>query len=56
MHSSRSRACVAASARLFGRTREQMTQDLSGPDNYMSAQQALEYGLVDKISTVVDGP
>jgi ATP-dependent Clp protease protease subunit len=25
-------------------------------DNYMSAQQALDYGLIDKIVTSVNGP
>jgi ATP-dependent Clp protease protease subunit len=31
-----------------GKTFEQLTQDMER-DNFMSAQQALEYGLIDKI-------
>ena len=40
---------------MTGQTREQIEKDL-GHDNYMSSQQALEYGLIDKIVTSVDGP
>jgi ATP-dependent Clp protease protease subunit len=42
-------------AQMTGQTREQIIKDLDR-DNYMSAQQALEYGLIDKIVTSVDGP
>ena len=42
-------------AQMTGQTREQIIKDLDR-DNYMSAQQALDYGLIDKIVTSVDGP
>ena len=42
-------------AMMTGQTRERIEADLDR-DNYMSAQQALEYGLIDKIVTSVDGP
>jgi len=35
-------------ADMTGQTRETIEKDL-GFDNYMSAQKALEYGLIDKI-------
>jgi len=34
---------------MTGRTREQIVADFEGGDNYMSAEQALEYGLIDRI-------
>jgi ATP-dependent Clp protease protease subunit len=40
---------------MTGQTREQIIKDLDR-DNYMSAQQALDYGLIDRIVTSVDGP
>ena len=40
---------------MTGQTRERIIKDLDR-DNYMSAQQALDYGLIDKIVTSVDGP
>jgi ATP-dependent Clp endopeptidase proteolytic subunit ClpP len=39
---------VTMYAQMTGQTRERIIKDLSR-DNYMSAQQALEYGLIDKI-------
>ena len=35
---------------MTGQTREKLIADLDR-DNYMSAQQALDYGLIDKIIT-----
>jgi|TARA_B110001469_G_C9542931_1_gene269563 ATP-dependent Clp protease protease subunit len=35
---------------MTGQTREKLIKDLDR-DNYMSAQQALDYGLIDKIIT-----
>jgi len=46
---------VTMYAQMTGQTRERILSDLDR-DNYMSAQQALEYGLIDKIVTSVDGP
>jgi len=46
---------VTMYAQMTGQTREQIIKDLDR-DNYMSAQQALEYGLIDKIVTSIDGP
>ena len=46
---------VTMYAQMTGQTREQIIKDLDR-DNYMSAQTALEYGLIDKIVTSVDGP
>ena len=46
---------VTMYSQMTGQTREQIVKDLDR-DNYMSAQQALEYGLIDKIVTSVDGP
>ena len=42
---------VTMYAQMTGQTRERVIQDL-GRDNYMSAQAALEYGLIDKIIDV----
>ena len=42
---------VTMYAQMTGQTRERVIQDL-GRDNYMSAQTALEYGLIDKIIDV----
>ena len=44
---------VTMYAQMTGNSREQIIKDLDR-DNYMSAQQALEYGLIDKIVTSVD--
>jgi len=46
---------VTMYAQMTGQTREQIIKDLDR-DNYMSAQQALDYGLIDRIVTSVDGP
>ena len=46
---------VTMYAQMTGQTREQIMKDLDR-DNYMSAQQALDYGLIDKIVTSVSGP
>ena len=46
---------VTMYSQMTGQTREQILKDLDR-DNYMSAQQALDYGLIDKIVTSVDGP
>jgi ATP-dependent Clp protease protease subunit len=39
---------------MTGQTRERILSDLDR-DNYMSAKQALDYGLIDKIVTSVEG-
>jgi len=44
---------VTMYAQMTGQTRERIIKDLDR-DNYMSAQQALEYGLIDRIVTNVD--
>ena len=44
---------VTMYAEMTGQTRERIEKDL-GPDNYMSAQQAVDYGLIDKIVTSAD--
>jgi ATP-dependent Clp endopeptidase proteolytic subunit ClpP len=44
---------VTMYSQMTGNSREQVIKDLDR-DNYMSAQQALEYGLIDKIVTSVD--
>lgn len=44
---------VTMYAQMTGNTREQVFKDLDR-DNYMSAQQALEYGLIDKIVTSIE--
>jgi len=44
---------VTMYAQMTGNTREQIIKDLDR-DNYMSAQQALDYGLIDKIVSSVD--
>lgn len=41
---------VTMYAQMTGQTRERLISDLDR-DNYMSAQQALDYGLIDKIIT-----
>jgi len=46
---------VTMYAQMTGQTREKIIKDLDR-DNYMSAQEALEYGLIDKIVTSIDGP
>jgi ATP-dependent Clp endopeptidase proteolytic subunit ClpP len=46
---------VTMYAQMTGNSREQIMKDLDR-DNYMSAQQALDYGLIDKIVTSVNGP
>ena len=46
---------VTMYAQMTGQTRERIMKDLDR-DNYMSAQQALDYGLIDKIVTSIDGP
>ena len=46
---------VTMYAQMTGQTREQIIKDLDR-DNYMSAQEALNYGLIDRIVTSVDGP
>jgi ATP-dependent Clp endopeptidase proteolytic subunit ClpP len=46
---------VTMYAPMTGNSREQIMKDLDR-DNYMSAQQALDYGLIDKIVTSVNGP
>jgi len=45
---------VTMYAEMTGQTREQIEKDL-GHDNYMSAQEALDYGLVDRIVASTDG-
>jgi len=40
---------VTMYSHMTGRTREQIVADFEGGDNYMSAEQALEYGLIDRI-------
>ncbi|KAG8469917.1 hypothetical protein KFE25_006372 [Diacronema lutheri] len=45
---------VTMYAQMTGQTRERIIKDLSR-DNYMSAQQALEYGLIDKIVELQPG-
>lgn len=45
---------VTMYAEMTGQTREKIQKDL-GHDNYMSADEALEYGLIDKIVKVSDG-
>merc|ERR1712194_278443 len=42
---------ISIYAEQTGKTREQIENDIGGGDYYMSAQQALEYGLVDKLVT-----
>ena len=42
-------------SQMTGNPREKIIKDLDR-DNYMSAQEALSYGLIDKIVTSVDGP
>ena len=44
---------VTMYAQMTGQTRERILSDLDR-DNYMSAQTALEYGLIDKIVSSVD--
>ena len=44
---------VTMYAQMTGQTREQIIKDLDR-DNYMSAEQALDYGLIDKIVTSVE--
>lgn len=44
---------VTMYAQMTGQTRERIIKDLDR-DNYMSAQQALDYGLIDRIVTHVD--
>ena len=46
---------VTMYSQMTGNSREQIIKDLDR-DNYMSAEQALDYGLIDKIVTSVDGP
>ena len=46
---------VTMYSQMTGQTREQIIKDLDR-DNYMSAQEALNYGLIDRIVTSVDGP
>ena len=41
---------VTMYAQMTGQTREKLISDLDR-DNYMSAQQALDYGLIDKVIT-----
>jgi len=45
---------VTQYAHMTGQTRERIFKDLDR-DNYMGAEAALEYGLIDKIVTSVDG-
>ena len=46
---------VTMYSQMTGNPREKIIKDLDR-DNYMSAQEALSYGLIDKIVTSVDGP
>ena len=46
---------VTMYSQMTGNPREKIIKDLDR-DNYMSAQEALDYGLIDKIVTSVDGP
>ena len=46
---------VTMYSQMTGQTRERVIQALDR-DNYMSAQQALEFGLIDKIVTNVNEP
>ena len=49
--------CISIVVRMAvtGQTREKIIKDLDR-DNYMSSEEALNYGLIDKIVTSVDGP
>lgn len=46
---------VTMYSEMTGQSREKIVKDL-GHDNYMSAQQALDYGLIDKIVAVTGHP
>ena len=44
---------VTMYAEMTGQTREKIEKDL-GHDNYMSAQEACEYGLIDRVVATAD--